>query len=378
MTEKRRRPRAKGTGGIFKHKGSRNYWIAYMSGGKRHFESSGSDRKKDAQALLTSRIGDTQRGLVVTPRLGRITLGEGLKAVINDLTMNGKKAIADVQRRIDLHILKVFSPDRRMGTISTADIEGYKAHRLGQKAKPATVNRELAVVRRAFRLALRGGELAAIPHVGLLQEHNVRQGFFERDQFDAILKHLPTEYHAPLRFAYITGWRFKSEVLSLTAAQVDLKAGFVRLEVGTTKSGEGRSFYVTEDLRTLLKAQLASIEALAKRDIVCPYLFHRDDGTQIRDFKKAWRSACEAAGYPGKLFHDFRRTAVRNLERAAVPRSTAMAMVGHKTEAIYRRYAIVDEAMHREAAAKLDVWAATERSAAQKGSRGQVRRFRRG
>jgi integrase len=57
---------------------------------------------------------------------------------------------------------------------------------------------------------------------------------------------------------------------------------------------------------------------------------------------------------PGRLLHDFRRTAVRNLERNGVPRSTAMAMVGHKTEAIYRRYAIVDDQSLREAAKKLD------------------------
>jgi hypothetical protein len=52
--------------------------------------------------------------------------------------------------------------------------------------------------------------------------------------------------------------------------------------------------------------------------------------------------------------HDFRRTAIRNLERDGVPRSVAMAMVGQKTEEVYRRYAIVDEAMIREAATKMD------------------------
>ena len=74
------------------------------------------------------------------------------------------------------------------------------------------------------------------------------------------------------------------------------------------------------------------------------------------------------------LLHDFRRTAVRNLERAGVPRSVAMAMVGHKTESIYRRYAIVDEQMHREAAEKLGAFA-TEKPARHRG--GNVRPFRR-
>ena len=82
-------------------------------------------------------------------------------------------------------------------------------------------------------------------------------------------------------------------------------------------------------------------------------VFHRD-GERIRNFRRAWLSACQAAGVPGRILHDFRRTAVRNLERAGVPRSAAMAMVGHKTESIYRRYAIVDAGTLRDAASKID------------------------
>ena len=84
-------------------------------------------------------------------------------------------------------------------------------------------------------------------------------------------------------------------------------------------------------------------------------VFHRG-GTPIKSFIKIWRSACRAAGCPGRIPHDLRRTAVRNLERAGVPRSTAMAMVGHKTESIYRRCAIVDDTSRREAAEKLNAF----------------------
>ncbi len=85
---------------------------------------------------------------------------------------------------------------------------------------------------------------------------------------------------------------------------------------------------------------------------VVPWVFHRN-GVPIRDCYTAWRSACERAGVPGKLQHDFRRTAVRNLERAGVPRSVAMKLVGHKTESVFQRYAIVSEADLREGASKL-------------------------
>jgi integrase len=83
-----------------------------------------------------------------------------------------------------------------------------------------------------------------------------------------------------------------------------------------------------------------------------PWLFHRN-GKQIKDFRVAWRSACRAAGFPRMLKHDFRRTAVRNLERAGVSRSDAMAMVGHLTVSIYYRYAIADEKSLKAAAEKL-------------------------
>ena len=104
-------------------------------------------------------------------------------------------------------------------------------------------------------------------------------------------------------------------------------------------------------------------------------ILHTPQASPLGQSKKFWRNALHRAEYPGKLFHEFRRTAVRNLERAAVPRSTAMAMVGHKTESIYRRYAIVDEAMHREASAKLDAWAESQSAPVGKPSRGQVKRF---
>ena len=73
----------------------------------------------------------------------------------------------------------------------------------------------------------------------------------------------------------------------------------------------------------------------------------------IRDFRKVWKNACAAAGVPGRIPHDLRRTAVRNLERAGVPRSVAMQLTGHKTESVYRRYAIVSESDLAEGTAKL-------------------------
>ena len=117
----------------------------------------------------------------------------------------------------------------------------------------------------------------------------------------------------------------------------------------------------------MLKDQLAIHETLKKAETICPYVFNRD-GERIVYFRAAWRNACKTAGCPGALVHDMRRSAVRTFERASVPRSVAMSIVGHKTESIYRRYAIVDEAMQREAAVRLDAWMAAHPGASSTGT----------
>ena len=129
----------------------------------------------------------------------------------------------------------------------------------------------------------------------------------------------------------------------------------VRLEPGSTKNDEGRvfPFGALPALADLLRCQWdRTMELQMQRGSVVPWVFHRN-GQRVRDFRRAWENACTAAGVPGRILHDFRRTAVRNLERAGVSRSVAMKLVGHKTEAIYRRYAIVCEADLSEGVKKL-------------------------
>lgn len=130
-----------------------------------------------------------------------------------------------------------------------------------------------------------------------------------------------------------------------------------RVDAHTTKNDEGRSFPFTADLEKIVTEQLEIHEKLKAAGTICPFVFHRN-GERIGYFRSAWWNACNAAGCPDALVHDMRRSAVRTFERAGVPRSVAMSIVGHKTESIYRRYAIVDEAMQREAAARLDAWMA--------------------
>jgi integrase len=129
--------------------------------------------------------------------------------------------------------------------------------------------------------------------------------------------------------------------------------GTVRLDPGTTKNKEGRLIYLTPDLRSLLARQRTLTIALQKeKERIIPLVFH-DHGYPIVNYDKRWREACKRAGVPGKLVHDFRRTAVRNMVRAGIPERVAMQMTGHKTRSIFDRYDIVSEADLKGAAQKL-------------------------
>jgi integrase len=366
----KKRYRARGSGSIFKPKNSRFYWIAYVSNGKRCFESSGCERKGDAQTLLTNRLGDIGKGVPVTPQLGKKTIGEGLQAVLDDQELNARRSVDHTRRRITLHLLAHFAPDRRLNTVTTADLTAYVKARRAEGASAASCNLELAIVARAFSLAVGGGELLSKPKIPKLKLSNVRTGFFEHDQFEAVRAALPEELRGVVTLAYFTGWRVASEILPLTWAQVDRAKQVIRLEVGSTKNTEGRTlpYALLPELATVIDAAWAAHGALAAAGTICPFVFHRD-GKEIRSLKAAWRVATVAAGCPGRLLHDFRRTAVRNLVRAGVPEKTAMGVTGHKTRSVFDRYDIVNEADLRAALGRLTEPVAAPRS-------GTVRAFR--
>jgi integrase len=241
-----------------------------------------------------------------------------------------------------------------MANITTADIRSFISARLEAHASPGEINRELALLKRMSSLAIQAGKLYTRPYVPMLAENNVRTGFFEREQFEALRNHLPHAIRPVVTFAYITGWRIRSEVLPLQWRQVDLDAGTVRLDPGTTKNREGRVFHLTGELRALLERQKQLRDDYQReRNRICPWVFHRH-GQQIRSFRAVWDTAAKAAGCPGRIPHDPRPTAVRNLVRAGVPERVAMQLTGHKTRSVFERYNIVSDGDLLEAAQRLD------------------------
>src|SRR5262249_35160075 len=151
--------------------------------------------------------------------------------------------------------------------------------------------------------ALQGEKIHRAPHIRMLQENNVRKGFFEPDQLAAVRRYLAADLQPMVVFSYITGWR-SDEIKTLTLAQVDFQAGTVVLFVGEEKNRAGRTFYMTPALRSALEAQRARTETVQRaRGVIIPWVFHRN-GKPIRDFRGAWDAACRRAGVPDRIPHD--------------------------------------------------------------------------
>jgi integrase len=189
--------------------------------------------------MLRDQVAQRDRGVPLLPDPRRLLVDTLFDNLLAEYRANGRRSVdrADLSCR---HLLRYFK-GRSAVSVTGADIPRYADLRLREKASPATINRELAAVRRAFRLAVLQGLLLMAPPVPGLRENNVRTGFFEPEQFEAVCRRLKDIEADLVRFCYHSGWRTKSEVFPLTWAQVDWTGGLVRLEPGTTRSRSPRS-----------------------------------------------------------------------------------------------------------------------------------------
>jgi integrase len=320
----------RGFGRVFK-RGS-IYWIAYYHRGKEYRESSCSESEKVARGLLKKRIGDIGIGRFIGAREHRITFEDLASGLTTDYEVNRRRSLVSARRSIS-HLRRFFGSERAVDI--TADrIKAYARTRLKEGAANASINRELAALKRMFTLAVQDGRLASIPYIPTLDEDNTRQGFIDHGAFAALRHNLPEYLRDPISFLYLSGWRL-GEMKALEWRDIDLVGESVRLR-RYSKNKESRVLPLSGELLEILE------RAHARRRLDCPYVFHRN-AERIGDFRKAWSNACKAAGLSPLLVHDLRRTAVRNMVRAGIPDRVAMALSGHKTRSIFDRYNIVSE-----------------------------------
>lgn len=318
-----------------------------ISGTKKDAENWGNDRERERDTF----------GAAAVQALD-LTIGGLLDDLIADYRINGKRD--DRCESIARRFLKPAFGKMRPADLTTADVKKYITERQESGATNATINRELAFLRRAFNLAANEEppRVMKVPRIPTLAENNVRKGFFEDADYRALMRHLPEDVKPILAFGYLTGCR-KGEILGLRWNQVDLAEGIARLNPGETKNDEPRIIPLVADLLAMLDIQRAKRDAECPD---CPWVFFHDGGLQWRDFRESWKTACKAAGLwqgddktgkPTKLFHDLRRSGVRNLVRAGVPEKVAMTISGHKTRAVFERYNVVDETDLKRAARQL-------------------------
>ena len=329
-------------GTLFKYKGSKNWFIKFYVDGRLKRETAGTDDRVQAESFLRRRIEEAERG--VYRDVGkRITFAEMQDLLYRNYEFKENKT----DPRCRTRRLEEYFGELRGDEISEERIGEYSRKRLEEGAARATLHRELSLLRRMLRLA--SPRLPRVPLIDMPRVNNARQSFFEEEDLQAVLPHLPAHARNLVEFLYLTGWR-SSEAFRLQWGDIDWNRRVVLLRESKNREPRMFPFKYHPRLESVLRRQRAQV-ALWEREQarLCPSVFHWR-GRPLHKLRRSWKRACTAAGFPDRLVHDFRRTAVRNLIRAGVQQAIAMKMTGHKTGSIFRRYLIVDEELLAQAA----------------------------
>lgn len=356
-TEKpRTRKFKRGTGAVRKRWST--WWIRYHQNGERIEERTDAKSEAEARRILNERLGDVAKG--VTPAaVSRARLAE----LYDDMRADYRNKGQDLATLGDRwkHLEPAFGSDF-VRTITHARMQRYVDARRTDGAAASTVKLEIAALRRMLRLGYADRKVAQLPMFPTIQVHNARMVFFDDAEFERLMRALATviaegrdvgnDWLVP--FVTVARWvgARRDELLGLERRQVDLDAGKVTLDPGTTKNGEGRVFYLPADALAALRAWDERTQALERdRGVIVRRVFHRH-GEPVRRFPyEVWHAACARAHIAGRRVpHDFRRTAARAYRRSGVSEGVVMKILGHKTRSIFDRYDIKNEDDLREAA----------------------------
>lgn len=331
--------RRRGSGSLYRQPGQKVWTLQYYQDGRQRKESSRTEDRAEAQRLLNKRLYQIDQGETITTT--RVRCQQLFEDLIKDTEARGKNPYD--HRKHWRHLGPRFA-GRFAASVTSSDIAEYRVMR--REAQPSTINRELATLRRVFNLATEQTppKLTTVPHFTMGKEDNVRTGFLDPSDYDAVVAAATeTWLRAIFEIAYRYGWR-KGE-LPMRVRQADFEANVLRLD--RSKNGEGREVTMTPTIRLLLAA-------CARGKGPDDFLFTRADGKPVLDFRVAWRKLTAAAGVPDLMLHDLRRTAVRNMVRAGTPEKVAMTITGHKTRSVFERYNVISQADIKQAVARME------------------------
>lgn len=308
------------------------YWIRYAGlDGRTVFESSGSDKFRDAEALLIQRKQAIKEGKQpeITKRIGNHTFNE---LVTQYLQWAERQRSLRSKQGFIRQLSEAFGnlPLRRFNTML---LEQFQTERMQKGNKPATVNRLLATIKHMFTKAVEWDmveeeTLKRIRRVKLLPENNRRLRYLSVEECQSLINNCNGNTKAIVITALNTGMR-KGEILSLKWDNVDLKHGFILLD--KTKNGERREIPINETLRGVL-------QGITRRLDVSYVFYDNNTGKPYQDVKRSFNTACRRAGIKDFHFHDLRHTFASHLVMAGVDITTVKELLGHKTLTMTLRY----------------------------------------
>jgi integrase len=352
----------RGDGRVYRRKGSTLYWIQYSVRGRQYREPGGRSEAA-AGKKLKQRLREAGTASFAGPAAEHVTVDQLADALLVHMKNQGRASADKI--RSHLKPVRAFFARHRAIEVTTAALERYQRGRLDEEMAPATVNREVHALRRAFNVGARQTPPLfpkhLVPYFPSLPVDNVRTGFFERSEVEALLAQVSDKgIRDFIEWGFRTGMR-KGEISRLTWDMLERSGSpwVLRIPAAITKNRTGRALGLEGAVRAIIERRLR------ERRFDCPLIFHRvckgQPGRPITDFWDIWRNALQAARLPsGRLFHDLRRSAVRTLIRAGVDESTAMKVSGHKTRSMLLRYNIVTERETADALLRADDFLSTQ------------------
>lgn len=350
-----------GTGSLWLRKSKKHpkgeYWLRFRDvAGRQRTENSSfcichdGRAESKAEKVLSRRLGEAQAGTFPSPRAAKALVEDLAQALLKARRVAflqkipenlpaptrawreraAAKLIADAERRWSVNLKAAFG-DRKAALVTTEDLNDYVVARHKAGARNATINREMAFLRRAFRLGhdARPRLVTEVPAFPPRLPESPRIGFIEDAAFNKLQGAIAEPgLRAMVLTAYRLGFRM-SELKNLLVMQVT--DGWIVLFAGATKNSRARKVPMPPDVR-------AAVEACCKGKQPDAHVFTWPSGKPILDFRASWSKACKAAGVPGLSFHDLRRSAVRNMRRKGLTAAVAMRVTGHLTRTVFDQY----------------------------------------
>jgi integrase len=320
------------------------YWACYYLRGVQYRESTKETDQKKAEKFLQDRRDERGADKIgtkpfVTPKAKRITVAQLCQSLRAKYELHDK---ASKQNLCHLaRAEKDFGHFRAMA-LDSDYIDEYIKERIENGDAKATVNRTTGMLLQAYEFAIEDKKLSQRPRITHLSEKgNTRKGFLKPEQFEKLCGLIPADLKDFVEWGYRTGQR-KGETAGMTWNMLD--GSVLRIPGDIVKNRDDRTLPLSTELLAIIERRKAARRVEENGTVrMAEFIFHRD-GRPVGCFKKAWKTACRKADVPGTLYHDLRRSFVKNGTDAGVRTSLLMRAGGWATESMIKRHQIsVDE-----------------------------------